>query len=277
PEFELSPDQNAQLDAYLEQRFQGKFTMAGIQFWPEMHGLDQALIAKIEQFKQVVPVFTNVIFDTSQVHANTLFSHMFAWLDHTLQLIKAHPETLFVIRAHPDEMRPGTKKQSRESVRQWVEKNQLKALPNAIFIDSQEYVSSYALIQRAKFVMVYNSSIGLEAALMNVPVLCAGRARYTQYPTVFYPSSLQEYSSKVEAFLDENVIDVPSEFLHQARRFLYYQLFRTALPFDRFLQAHPRPGYVRLSSFPVQALYPQNAPAVNAVYQGVARDAPFLV
>ena len=112
---------------------------------------------------------------------------------------------------------------------------------------------------------------------MNAPVLCAGRARYTQYPTVFYPSSLQEYSSKVEAFLDENVIDVPSEFLHQARRFLYYQLFRTALPFDRFLQAHIRPGYVRLSSFPVQALYPQNAPAVNAVYQGVARDAPFLV
>jgi len=32
---------------------------------------------------------------------------MFAWLDRVLEIIKAHPETFFVIRAHPDEGRPG--------------------------------------------------------------------------------------------------------------------------------------------------------------------------
>ena len=92
---------------YLEKRFQGQFTMAGIRFWPEMNGLDEALLEKAGQFQQIVPVFTNVVFDTSQVHANTVFPHMFAWLDLVLDLIRAHPETLFVIRAHPDEMRPG--------------------------------------------------------------------------------------------------------------------------------------------------------------------------
>ena len=65
-------------------------------------------------------MFTNVVYDTSQVHANKIFPHMFAWLETVLELIRSHPETLFVIRAHPDEMRPGTAKQSRESVRDWV-------------------------------------------------------------------------------------------------------------------------------------------------------------
>ena len=55
--------------------------MAGVRFWPEMKKLSPEFVDKIGQFKQVVPVFTNVIFDTSQGHANVVFPHMFAWLD----------------------------------------------------------------------------------------------------------------------------------------------------------------------------------------------------
>ena len=62
------------------------------------------------------------------------------------------------------------------------------SLPNVVFIDSQEYISSYELIQRSKFVMVYNSSIGLEAALMGKPVLCGGQGRYTQIPDRLLPA-----------------------------------------------------------------------------------------
>ncbi len=37
----------------------------------------------------MVPIFTNVIFDTSQAHANKAFAHMFDWLDATLEVVKA--------------------------------------------------------------------------------------------------------------------------------------------------------------------------------------------
>ncbi len=92
PDFELNPEQDKRLDAYLEQRFQGNFSMAGIRFWPEMQKLSPRVPRAGESnIKQVVPVFTNVIFDTSQSHSNVVFEHMFAWLDLVLEIIRGSP------------------------------------------------------------------------------------------------------------------------------------------------------------------------------------------
>lgn len=272
-DFELTPEQNDRLDTYLGKRLQGKFTMAGIQFWPEMRGLDDNFLKKAAQFQGIVPVFTNVVYDTSQVHANQVFPHMFAWLDTVLDVIRAHPETLFVIRAHPDEMRPGTAKQSRESVRDWIYSNAVNTLPNVIFIDSQEYISSYELIQGAKFVIVYNSSIGMEATLLGVPVLCGGKARYTQYPMVFFPGTPKAYKGMAEEFLAAETISVPPEFQRNARRFLYYQLYRTSLSFADYLTDDPRKGFVRLKPFSWRALLPENSPTIQTLAEGITKPA----
>ncbi len=275
PDFQLTPEQDRRLDAYLEKRFKGKFSMAGIVFWPEISGLDEAFLARAGQFHQVVPIFTNVIFDTSQVYANTLFPHMFAWLDKVLEIILRHPETLFVIRAHPDELRPG--KSSREAVQDWVREHEVQSLPNVIFINSNEYLSSYELIQRSKFVMVYNSSIGLEAVLMGAAVLCGGKARYTELPTVFFPATAQEYERQAESFLTTEEIHIPEEYRRNARRYFYYQLYRISLPFESFLEAHLKPGFVRLRQFPWQKLTPAGSPTMRVLVDGILDGKPFLL
>jgi hypothetical protein len=274
PDFELSVSQDQRLDAYLEKRFQGDFSMAGIRFWPEMRSLGPEFWQRAAAFKQVVPVFTNVIFDTSQGHANVVFPHMFAWLDVVLELILSHPETFFVIRAHPDEARPG--KESRESVAEWVQRNGVAGLANVLFVDSNEYFSSYELIRKSKFVMVYNSTIGLEASLLGAAVLCGGKARFTQLPTVFFPQSPDDYRQMAEAFLDADAIEIPAEFRRNARRFLYYQLFRASLPFDDFLQEDGLwNGYVLLKPFSWQKLLPQNSPTMRTILEGILSHKKF--
>ncbi len=272
PQFTLNDRQNQLLDEYLGNRFQGKFTMAGIRFWPEMHGLDQDFLEKSGKFRQVVPVFTNVIYDTSQVHANQVFSFMFEWLELILEIIREHPETYFVIRAHPDEMRPGTAKLSRESVKDWVMEREVDKLENVRFINSQDYLSSYELIQRAKFVMVYNSSIGMEAALLGAAVLCGGKARFTQYPIVFFPQTPQAYREAAERFLNADNIEVPPEFKMNARRFLYYQLYRASLSFEKYLEEGKRKGYVQMRSFSWQELLPQNSPTIQLLEKAILEN-----
>lgn len=272
-DFEMNAEQDARLDEYLQSRFKGNFSMAGIQFWPDMKGLDESFLQKAANFKQIVPVFTNVIFDTSQPHANTVFPDMFAWLDLLLETAKAHPETLFVIRAHPDEMRVG--KESQESVAGWVESRHATELPNVIFVPPGEFLSSYELIQRSKLVLIYNSTIGLEASILGTAVLCAGKARFTQYPTVFFPPSISEYRTALEQFLAADKINVPDEFRRHSRRFLYYQLFRTSLPFGEFLERGILPVNARLKMFKPEDLLA--SPAIQTVTKGLLDNGDFLL
>jgi hypothetical protein len=277
PSFNLTTDMDEQLDAYLTRRFKGNFKMAGIQFWQSMDQLDERFLQKASRFKHIVPIFTNVIFDTSQPHSNVLFEDMFIWLDQVLEVIKQHPETLFVIRAHPDELRPGSTKQSRETVRDWVQKNGVTELPNVHFVDATEYLSSYELIQRSKFVMVYNSSIGLEASILGSTVLAAGRSRYTRYPTVLFPDTISDYMSSLFDLLEKDTLPPTPDQQKEARRVLYYQLYRTAIPFANYLEESHRPGLVLLKSFGVDELRIENSPALQVVANGILHGNPFTM
>jgi len=273
--FELTEAQNTRLAAYLENRFQGQFSMAGIRFWPEMKGLSQLFLQKAAGFEQIVPVFTNVIFDTSQPHSNVVFPDMFAWLDMVLEVARNYPDTLFVIRAHPDESRPG--KSSRESVAEWVKYSRAAEQPNIDFIAPDEYLSSYELIQRSKFIMIYNSTIGLEAAIMGAAVLCAGKARFTQYPTVYFPQTQVEFRNMFEKFLASKEVAAQPEHRRNARRFLYYQVFRSSLPFEAWLEASESLGYVRFRKFGWQSLRPEASPTIRALLDGIIEDGDFLL
>ena len=273
--FELNETQNKQLDDYLDQRFKGNFKMAGVKFWAGMEDLDERFLARAGQFKQIVSVFSNVIFDTSQAHANTVFPHMFAWLDAVSEMMRAHPETLFVLRAPPDEARPG--KESQESVAAWVSQNGIEKYPNVVFVASNERISSYDLIRRSKFIMIYNSTIGLEASLLDAAVLCAGRARFTDYQTVYFPKTRLLFDQMAEEFLLSDAIEVPEAFRNNARRYLYYELYRASLPFDAFLdEDHYWQGYVHFKKFTWNTLLPENSATMNAIFEGIILDKTFL-
>ena len=274
-EFRLSNGQEIRLDNYLANRFEGKFQTAGIQFWPEIRHFSDDFIEEMKKYSAVVPVFTNVIFDTSQSHANTIFEDMFAWLNLVIEEIEAHPEILFVIRAHPDEVRPG--KESRESVSEWVAVNGIKEITNILFIPPDEFISSYELIKHAKFVMVYNSTVGLEASIMGKPVLCAGKARYTQVPTVYFPESKEAYKKLFEEFLESDIVEAPGIFKENARRVLYSQLFRASLPFDQFLKDDGIwRGYVRLKNFSPKLIMQGQSETIDVVLNGINKNQPFI-
>lgn len=276
PDFQLSKHQNQKLDQYLQQRFSGNFSMAGIKFWPSMKELSPSFLEFSSKFKQIVPVFTNVIFDTSQSHANVLFTHMYDWLDCVLEIIKSHPETLFVIRAHPDEARPG--KASVENVANWTKLNRIDAYENVVFVDATERFSSYELIQKSKFVMIYNSTIGMEATLMGVPVISGGKSRFTQIPIVYLPESKKAFVDKVEMFLNNEDLQVPEEFMINVRRFLYTQLYKVSLPFDEFIEEDGVwNGYVKIKDFTWEKLLPENSLTINALVGGILNNRPFEI
>ena len=277
-EFELTEAQIQQFNEYFVKRTKGQFKMAGVKFWKDIKGLDAAFLEHASQFKQIVSVFTNVIFDTSQEHANIIFPHMFAWLDHLKGTIEANPETLFVLRAHPDEARPG--KASQESVAEWVTNSGFEQIPNAVFIGPNQSINSYELIQRSKFAMIYTSTIGMEATLLGTPVVCAGRAYYNEFaPAVYATETMEEYITMTADFLKaEEKATAPEEHQINARNFLYYQLYRTSLPFSDFIEEDGAwQGYVKLKKFPWSALKPENSVTMQVLHDGILKGKAFVL
>ncbi|MEW6094737.1 MAG: hypothetical protein AB1531_12315 [Chloroflexota bacterium] len=263
PDVDLSPEQNARLEADLQKRWRGDFSMAGVRFWSEINGLPERLKQKAAGFRQVVSAFTNVIFDTTQMYANVIFADMFAWLDELLEIIRAHPQTFFILRAHPDEARPG--KASRENVATWFEQR-AAGLSNAAFIPPQEGVSSYDLLKISKFVLTYNSTIGLESILLGVPALAAGQAPFNGFNTVFFELTRQAYFNRLKAWLSAGRIEVPPERVRSTRRFLYYRTYRFSLPFGEFLES-THTGYVQLKKFSPAQL--TQSPTARALLGGL--------
>jgi hypothetical protein len=272
PDVDLTPEQDARLDADLQKRLQGDFSMAGIKFWNEMHGLPDELIQKAAGFKQVTSIFTNVIFDTSQLHSSVVFADMFDWLDALLEIFRKHPETLFVLRAHPDEARPG--KFSRESVATWYEQKSA-VFPNVLFIRPEERISSYDLVRFSKFVLTYISTIGLEATMMGVPVLGAAQAPFVDYETIYYERNREAYLHRLESFLAADRLEVPEEAVRHTRRFMYYRYYRFSLPFGEFIESSPPSGYVRLKKFSWRAL--EKSPIAQALLGGLLHGKRFEV
>lgn len=271
-DFRLSEKQEAQLDRYLEQRRQGRFTMAGIRFWPQVEALSEDLQSRLAAFERSVAVFTNVIFDTSQVHANVVFDDMFDWLDALEDVILNHPETLFVIRAHPDEHRPG--KRAAESVSHWYRSSRLAGAGNVEFFAPEDRISSYQLIEVVDLVLTYNSSIGLEASIMGAPVLSAGRARFTAAQTVYLPDDRAAYLRRLEGMLAGDEVRAPAEHVRDGRRFLYRELYHASLDFSDYLEPYPSlPGMVRLTDFDPARLI--SAAEFEVIRQGILEGRPF--
>jgi hypothetical protein len=269
----LSDAEDARLDRYLSDRLQGDFTMAGIRFWDGMEGLPGGLRERIAAHRQVVGVFGNVAFDTSQIHANTLFEDMFQWLDGVAEVIGRHPETLFVFRAHPDEGRPG--KESQESLASWFRVRGLDRHRNAVLIPPHDPTSSYDIVHASKFVLVYSSSIGLEASILRVPVLCAGRARYTQVPAVLLPPDRDAYWRTLEMWLAPQAVPFEESWRRVARAFLYQELFQASLDLGEFVAADPTmPGMVQFAPFEPEGL--RHASVIEVIRRGIQEGAPFL-
>jgi hypothetical protein len=268
----LSASEEQRLDDYLGTRRNGRFSMAGVQFWPEMQPFPERLATTQAGHRQMVTIFTNVIFDTSLVHANTVFADMFDWLEALQPVMRAQPDTLFVIRAHPDEDRPG--KVSRESVAEWVRSSGLGTRSNVAFLGPTDYISSYELIERSKFVLVYNSSTGLEASILGVPVLCAGRARYTTIDPGLLPANRQAYLAQLNSMLAVPSLSVSPDLVRRARKFLYNELFQASLDFSAYLRPYPSiPGMVTLSEFEPTSL--ESDPIFPMLGRGILEGAAF--
>jgi hypothetical protein len=176
--------------------------------------------------QQFVVLFTNMNFDTYVLGRDQLFNNMFQWIEHTCNFWNAlSKEVKLVVRAHPGELKYLTP--SSDFVR-----NVMTSLisDTVLFVDADSPISSYDLLDQSNGVLVYSSTIGVEAMLLNKIVISAGTTFYQEFG--LHPKSKAEYE-----FLLKNLIDgklSANVDLNSLKHYLYYLYFRRVVQLRGF-------------------------------------------
>jgi hypothetical protein len=218
----LDPAQAERIERYLRQRLE--VGNGQVRFLPS--GAPAPLPFAGEGGRRV-SLFTNLIWDSSVVGEDDLFADMFAWLETTVAEVGRDPETRLVVRVHPAEVRVYWHP-TRERVRDVLASRFPGGLPaNVALVDADEAVDSYELLRRSDLVLVYASTVGMEAAALGRRVVAAARSSYSDAPFVVRPRTAAEYLAELSSRRREPPVPEASEL---ARRFMYRLFFETMAP-----------------------------------------------
>ena len=273
PTFTLNEQRTERLDDNLAQRLQGNFYMGGVKYYRgEVVPLPSALQARMAQAKQAVVIFPNVAFDTSQVFARKMFVDLFEWLAHTLEHAPRHPDTLFIVRAHPDELRPN--KLSQETIGDWLVSNGYLNQPNILFISPNDFTNSYDLVRETRFTLAYNSTIGLEAGLLGKASIVAAHTKYDIADVAYAPSTQADYHTLLETFLTQAEPPTPTAGAQdRARRYLYYLFFVNSLDYSPYIK-DSLIGFT-LNNIQASDLSPEHSDPTRVLLHGILQEQPF--
>lgn len=133
--------------------------------------------------------------------------------------LSGRPDCMIYLRVHPNMAR--------------IDNSQIRGIaelkeqyPDLSVIPSDSKISTYALLRAADLVVVFGSTVGVEAAYLGKPCLLMGRAIYEDIPVCHQISEPGELESIVQTIRAGGVPIDPEEQLNSALQYGFYQAAR---------------------------------------------------
>ena len=227
----LNSKEKTMLKSYIDRRRVGNFDRAGTNFWSEITELNDDYLSFFSNFENIITIFLNVPFDTSQKSSNKLFKNIYDWVDFLKLIVENNKKTLFIFRSHPDENRPD--KASNSSLSDYIINLFKNSDENILIIDAKSSISSYELIENSSLVLTYNSSISLEAFYLKTNVVNAGYAHFTRIPYFELSQDKDAYIEKINNFLNNREID--KEAYSEVESYFFQLVFESSIDLSTYV------------------------------------------
>jgi hypothetical protein len=175
----LDAAEEARLDRYFSERSRGGGVVS--IYWPRMDSRREHLAARLglRPDRPMAVLFPNIAWDSATVRLDTAFRSMKHWVEETIGLFARHPDKQLVIRIHPAEIRLPMM-ETRDPIGEHL-RNRFPALPpNVRLVAAEDPADSYELLAMSDAVIVYTSTLGLEAAAQGRRVIVAARPHYAR-------------------------------------------------------------------------------------------------
>lgn len=255
----MTRDEDAEIDAVLRAREGGVGVHAGTWRTPTREEARAAL--DLPEQERVTTLFTNVGWDTAAFGRATAFKDDLDFIDAFLEAAR-HGPGQYVLRVHPGETPLGSRTRLAPLLRR------TRDIPaNLRIIGPDERVSSYGLIDASDVVVVYTSTVGIEAAVRGKPVVVGAR---THYARKGFTHDIDHREELAELLCGPVPAVEPGD-VAAARRYAHLFFCRALLPFSQVVYDHTR---TRLTYASLDDLAPGRDPVLDVIADVILDDAP---
>jgi Capsule polysaccharide biosynthesis protein len=254
-EWALTPQEESELDVYLDDRRLGRRTLD--QYW-KGPGPRDLTAGGGTGTGRTVALFTNLTWDSAVLGQEIAFPSIHDWLLAAVSWAAANPEHDLIVRIHPAEaLLPG--KQTREPLGEFLRTTVDPMPANVRIMDADDPTSSYLLMEACDVGLVLTSTVGMELAVFGTPVIVAGRTHYRDKGFTIDVSSAEEFTAALDAAVADPMAHGPD--VARARRYAYAFFFRAPMPAPYVEEQVP--GLARITTDTVEPLLPGRDPSVD--------------
>lgn len=238
------------------------------QQFAQRYGVDR------QRYRRVVGLFTNVAFDGARLPTDGPFPDMFDWVDQVVRRAPRHPDTLFLLKAHPAEVHFVESTPEHWRVLRVLQDRIASLPPNVRLVPPDDPVSPFAVYDLIDAGLVNTSSVGLELALRGLPVLTTGAGAHYEKPgIVLVPGSREEYFAHFDRLACGQHPFAPDA--ARTKRYAFALWFRKSIPFEPLEVRGWRAVGVGIDT--LADLRPGRFTGLDTICRGVLDGGPFAL
>jgi hypothetical protein len=179
-----------------------------------------------EKGAKIACLFSNISWDAFAFSNDCPFGTMEDWIVDSIKYLSENPNIYVIVKAHPAEIFHKVPENFR--VKSIIPKD----LPeNILFVNEHANIKPFYLYDKIDFGIIHISTVSIEMALKNIPVLTSGaESHYSNKNFTIDPTSKEEYFNILKSLCEGKYTFSPN--IEIAKKYMYYRFFREAIPFD---------------------------------------------
>lgn len=266
---EWTTAKGARIDEYLKSRWYGTNDWIWFHERPlqDIESIQKA--TGVDFSREAVCLLTSVMWDAQLHYSSNAFGSMLEWVHTTIDHYSRRPQTQLIIRVHPAEVSGAVP--SRQLMVDEIARR-FPVLPANVFVIGPESdISTYALAERCRAALIYNTKTGIELAARGIPVVVAGEAWIRGKGFSIDVVDKADYGRLLDALPTERV---PPADVERARKYAYHFFFRRMI--DLPFIASPAKFEFEIDVKSLSDLGPGVHKGLDVVCDGIIKGTPFV-
>lgn len=264
-----TPEKSAKIDEYLKSRWYGTNDWIWFHERPLQNIESIQKATGIDFSRDTVCMLTSVMWDAQLHYSSNAFSSMLEWVYATIEHYLHRPQTQLVIRVHPAEVSGAVP--SRQLMIDEIARRFPTLPPNIFVIGPESDISTYALAEKSRAALIYNTKTGIELAARGIPVVVAGEAWIRGKGFSIDVVDKADYGRLLDTLPTERMRPADVE---KARKYAYHFFFRRMIDFP-FISSHAKFEF-DIDVRSLSDLSPGAHKGLDVICDGILKGTPFV-